>query len=426
MITITNTQDNFDSAAIIFDWNRKLLSLFGLWPLMPNNFIYNCWLIYWTAHTIFEYIDLFLYTDNFEHVIENLTENISFTQALVNIIMMKKYNKILKKLIIEAMKNYHEKLYKSSSEQKIFFNYNNKTKLLCKFLFIFILITAPSYYIKPLTNLINDVELGDNSSIKKYILPYRFYNFYNINNNKQYAFAYAASFPVIIIGGLAPAATDFLLITIVYYVSSKLSVLSLKITNINSNSINLHNNIKEIFIEHKKLIEMGRKTQKIFSEILLFHFIGSTTLICLVEYQIITVKQNENKCIMFQRILIKLINYIVNIIIFVYKCYSYGQKTEIVSYISYILVIFMALYIHCVVGESLVTESKTICEAYYCCDWYNMTNGIQKDCTLGILRSQKVLCLSFGKFGIFELSTMTNVVKTSMGYLSVLRSLMTN
>lgn len=222
---------------------------------MPNNFIYNCWLIYWTSHTILEYIDLFLYTDNFEHVIENLTENISFTQALVNIIMIKKYNKILKIIIIEAMKNYQEKLYKSSSEEKIFLNYNNKTKLLCKFLFIFILITAPSYYIKPLTNFINDIELTGNSSSKKYELPYRFYNFYEINNNKQYAFAYAASFPVIIIGGLAPAATDFLLITIIYYISSKLSILSLKITKIDSNSIGLHNHIKQIFIEHKKLIE---------------------------------------------------------------------------------------------------------------------------------------------------------------------------
>ncbi|XP_044001359.1 uncharacterized protein LOC122847624 [Aphidius gifuensis] len=582
--------DDFDNAVKIFDWNKKLLSLVGLWPLKQNIILYIIVFIYWSILMILEYIDFYLFINNLEHVIENLSESISFIQAFFHLIMLKKYNKKLKSLpyrfhifyeinntkiyaiiyaaflpvmfvcgvgqvaadcilvtmtfnvcgnlavlalritsidtnSIDAKKIFKQVVIEHSRLLKLGKNVSDvfseiclmhlasATTLICIILYQILLTfekgnkeeLAPMivYIMLILVILYAHCIVGEALLNESERVCEAYYNceWYNMPTDAIKGFILTiaqsqrpisltcASFPVIIIGGLAPAATDFLLITIVYYcysygqkteivsyisyilvifmalyihcvvgeslvteskticeayyccdwynmtngiqkdctlgilrsqkvlscspvmivaglypvatdvllitivyyISSKLSVLSLKIANINSNSINLHDNIKEITIEHKKLIQMGKKTRKVFSEILLFHFIGSTTLICLVGYEIIT-------------------------------SYASGQKTGIATYIFYILFVFLALYVHCVVGESLVTESNKICEAYYNCNWYNMPNNIQKYCILGILRSQKMLCLTFGKFGIFNLRTMTKVVKTSMGYLSVLRS----
>lgn len=70
---------------------------------------------------------------------------------------------------------------------------------------------------------------------------------------------------------------------------------------------------------------------------------------------------------------------------------------------------FLILFAHCVVGESLVTESNRVCEAYYSCDWYNMPRETAQAVLFCIARSQKPMGLTAGKFRTFRLSTLTDV-----------------
>ncbi|XP_044001372.1 odorant receptor 67c-like [Aphidius gifuensis] len=205
---------------------------------------------------------------------------------------------------------------------------------------------------------------------------------------------------IFFIAGLGPIAAHCLLVTIVCHISGKLSVLAVKIMKINPKSFNLYNDVREIFIEHDIIIKLVENNynlfinilQQVFSVILLFYVVGPTLLICLIGYKLlITVENGEN-------------------------------IATILEYILYIIFLLFSLYTHCVIGESLVIESENICEAYYHFRWYDLPNNIKKYFILGILRSQKSLCLTFGEFGVFDLQTMMPVLQTSMGYLSVLRS----
>nr|AZQ24935.1 odorant receptor [Aphidius gifuensis] len=391
------TQEDFNDALKIFNWNEKLLLIFGLWPLKKNKILSTMWLGYWILFITLLFLDLILNINDFDHVLVNLNDTIFYIISFTEFIVIKIYSNLFKQIIKNSIDDFNIKLYKTTEEIIKFLNYNKKSKFLCKCFTSTMMITALFYYFTALittlsSNTIDDEQFENNSSSRLYIFPYRCYIFYKINNDKKYLMTYAGLSPVFFIGAISPIAAKCLFITIVYHISGKLSVLVSKILQIDANSINLYNDIQEIFMEHKKLIEMGEKTRQAFSIILFVHFVGPTLLICLVGYKIlIDIADDEN----------------------------YGSM---MPYICYIVLVLFSLYIHCIVGESLVTESQKICEAYYYCNWYNMPIKIKKYFILGIVRSQKSLCLSFGKFGVFDLRTMTTIIKASMGYLSVLRS----
>ncbi|KAF7998199.1 hypothetical protein HCN44_009597 [Aphidius gifuensis] len=389
-------QDDFDNAVKIFDWNKKLLSLVGLWPLKQNIILYIIVFIYWSILMILEYIDFYLFINNLEHVIENLSESISFIQAFFHLIMLKKYNKKLKSIIIEIMKDYNYKKYNTFEEINIFLYYNKRTKFICKFLLTFIFMMGPSYYLKSLniSSLLfnnNDTNLNSTVSNNIYTLPYRFHIFYEINNTKIYAIIYAAFLPVMFVCGVGQVAADCILVTMTFNVCGNLAVLALRITSIDTNSIDAKKIFKQVVIEHSRLLKLGKNVSDVFSEICLMHLASATTLICIILYQIL---------LTFEK----------------------GNKEELAPMIVYIMLILVILYAHCIVGEALLNESERVCEAYYNCEWYNMPTDAIKGFILTIAQSQRPISLTCGKFQIFCLSSLTYVVKTSMGYLSVLRS----
>ncbi|XP_072760254.1 uncharacterized protein [Anoplolepis gracilipes] len=66
--------------------------------------------------------------------------------------------------------------------------------------------------------------------------------------------------------------------------------------------------------------------------------------------------------------------------------------------------------------------SSGVRDAFYNSNWYNNTPSDTKLLTICINRSEKPLMLTAGKFYTLSLNTFTNIVKTSMAYLSILRN----
>lgn len=105
--------------------------------------------------------------------------------------------------------------------------------------------------------------------------------------------------------------------------------------------------------------------------------------------------------------------------------FANGQNSDLATLVVYMLSEFLILFALCNIGESLVEQSNTMCKAYQSCLWYTMPRDCAREIIFCIFRSQKNLGLSAGKFGSFRLTTLTETVKKSMGYLSVLRSFLT-
>ncbi|XP_044001351.1 uncharacterized protein LOC122847613 [Aphidius gifuensis] len=400
IIKSSMAQEEFDDASKIMNLNKFLLSTLGLWPNKKNTFIFILTFGYFVYHMFCEYLDLLLFIDDLEHVIENLTENMAFTQILVRIAMLKKYNRKLGDIINEAIKDYDYKLYKTTEEKKVFIDYIKRAKLFCKLLCIFVAMTASSYYVKPITSpppqpppssTINDDDFIINNLTKPFILPYRFYLFHQVNDFKMYVITYVSQFPFVFVSGFGQTAADCLMVSLVFHICGKLAVLSIKISTINPNINFCKKQLNEIIIEHNRLLKMGQDIEEAFSETLLIHLVGATSLVCILGYQLLT-------------------------------NYAKGQNADLATFLIFIFLVFLILYAHCVVGESLITESNKVCEAYYACQWYNMPHDTSNGIILCMIRSQKPLGLSAGKFKTLCLSTLTEVLKTAMGYLSVLRS----
>ncbi|XP_063982741.1 uncharacterized protein LOC135165406 [Diachasmimorpha longicaudata] len=388
-----HNQEDFDKAIKVLKWNKWLLSALGLWPRNPNSIIFVINFGYFVYNMMCEYLDLFLFIDNLEHVIENLTENMAFTQILVRMAMLKLYNRQLGDVINEVFKDYDAKTYRNPAESKVFLDYMNKAKLFVKLLCAFVTMTAVSYYAKPITSPAPLAENEDRAvnATMPFVLPYQFHVFHEIDDFRTYAITYASQLPFVFVSGLGQTAADCLMVTLVFHVSGRLSVLAMRISSVRTDVDRCRAELGEIIIEHNRLLKMGQNIKEAFSETLLAHLVGATALVCIIGYQL-------------------LVNY------------AKGQTADLATFFVFIFLVFLVLYSHCVVAESLVTESNKVCEAYYDCLWYEMTPETAKVIILCMARSQKSLGLTAGKFASFGLRTLTDVVKTAMAYLSVLRS----
>ncbi|XP_035733512.1 odorant receptor 13a-like isoform X2 [Vespa mandarinia] len=71
-----------------------------------------------------------------------------------------------------------------------------------------------------------------------------------------------------------------------------------------------------------------------------------------------------------------------------------------------------------------ILSSTNLCLALYHCDWYELSMIDMKSIYICMIRSRKPLQLTCAKFCVVSLRTFTIVMKTSMAYLSVLRTFM--
>ncbi|XP_011704849.1 PREDICTED: uncharacterized protein LOC105460107, partial [Wasmannia auropunctata] len=157
-------QKDLDCAAQVLSWNKRLMLTLGLWPFRPNDFIFSINFGYFSFLMILEYLDLFLYIGDLEHVIMNLTENMAFSQIFVRMTMLRLYNDQIGEVITEAMKDFDRTSYKNVEEMKIFLTYNARSKIFVKLLMTFVALTASSYYLTPII-----IILGSGGELFLYI-----------------------------------------------------------------------------------------------------------------------------------------------------------------------------------------------------------------------------------------------------------------
>ncbi|XP_035733484.1 uncharacterized protein LOC118446656 [Vespa mandarinia] len=104
---------------------------------------------------------------------------------------------------------------------------------------------------------------------------------------------------------------------------------------------------------------------------------------------------------------------------------SKDNKSEFVvmcTFASYAAVVFLLIFEYCFIGEYLMQESKKLAESYYHCNWEEMPQNCKTSLLICIICSQTYLNLTAGKFYTFSLYGFTGIVKTSMAYLSMLRT----
>lgn len=142
------------------------MSTLGLWPFRSNDLIFTVNFSYFSILMILEYLDLFLFIGDLEHVIMNLTENMAFSQIFVRMSALRLYNGQIGEVIAEIMKDFDRTSYRTLEEMKMFISYNARSKIFVKLLMVFVALTASSYYLTPII-----IILGSGESLLRNLIP---------------------------------------------------------------------------------------------------------------------------------------------------------------------------------------------------------------------------------------------------------------
>ncbi|XP_011155606.1 odorant receptor 82a [Solenopsis invicta] len=186
---------------------------------------------------------------------------------------------------------------------------------------------------------------------------------------------------------------DALMVTLMLHIGGQIDLIRQEVEGISfqNNKYDLPTAIvRSLITRHHKIITFSENIESLFSHIALMQFISNTMIICCIGFLIVTSLGTDEGI----RMLVKTV--------------------------FFYIAITMEAFIFCFAGEYLSNKSKTIGDAAYESIWYNLKPQHCRVLLFMIMRSQKRLTITAGKFMDLSLEGFTNSLKASASYISVL------
>nr|ARN17881.1 odorant receptor 3 [Cephus cinctus] len=374
----------------VLTWNKWVLEFLGIWPSNESLFTFSFFFFLVSMATCFVYADLIYRISDFKYVVENLTENIVLTLLCCKIGLYRLNRRLMKEILLDIKMDYAIELYNTEEQKSIFLAYNRLSKSFIKYSVTTTTVATVLYYIQPLMDHANSHrKLTENSSIT-YILPYHMRMSFNITESSLYYYVYAYEGVLVPIIACGYSGTDCLLVTLTLHLCAQISVLANQVENFNGDFRKFHSHLKQVVTKHSRIISLSVKLRTAFAYFLLVQLVGATLVVCLAIYNLL-------------------------------KNYATGHTAQLFGFIFYGSSVTVQLLGYSFIGERLMTESLKLSDAFYNCKWYVLSPIYVNLVLFCILRAQVPLVLTAAGFCTFSLQSFTDVVKTSMTYLSVLR-----
>ncbi|XP_012214673.1 odorant receptor 4-like [Linepithema humile] len=157
-------------------------------------------------------------------------------------------------------------------------------------------------------------------------------------------------------------------------------------------SSNVNQRIANIVKSHVQVLRFSVAVEEILQEVCLLEFVSSIFTMCLPEYYCIVDWQDSD---------------------------TVGLTTYFLLFISFCF----NMYILCYTGELLMEKSSQIGSMCFMIDWYQLPPKSIRSLILVIAMSSHPIKISAGNMFDLSLATFGNVLKTSLAYLSFLRTL---
>lgn len=87
-----------------------------------------------------------------------------------------------------------------------------------------------------------------------YLLPYRFHLFYAVENMHTYTITYALQMPFVFVSGFGQSAADCIMVTLVFHICGQMSVLALRINNIDTELDDCKGEVRHLVLMHIRLL----------------------------------------------------------------------------------------------------------------------------------------------------------------------------
>ncbi|XP_014598467.1 PREDICTED: odorant receptor 13a-like [Polistes canadensis] len=194
-------------------------------------------------------------------------------------------------------------------------------------------------------------------------------------------------------------AVDTFMMMLVLHVCGQFSSLRKQLSNlccVDKNHFQI--DLIKIVEKYDMLNSYAETIEDRFNNMLLMQMIGCTVQLCVQSYQAISALVDDDQGLLIVRL-------------FFFAVYT-----------TYVM---LHIYLYCYVGQKLFTEGTEMAYAAYNCNWYNLSPNDARCLTIIMSRAQISSRITAGKFCSFNHVLFSNILKTSMGYLSVLYAMKT-
>ncbi|KAL0111047.1 hypothetical protein PUN28_012799 [Cardiocondyla obscurior] len=151
--------------------------------------------------------------------------------------------------------------------------------------------------------------------------------------------------------------------------------------------------LRSVVIRHQRIVAFAENIENVFCYMALMQFLSNTFVICFLGFVIVNSLNSPDADAVMMKI------------------------------IPYYAVVNLEAFILCFSGEYLSSKSKCINQAAYNSFWYKLKPTESKIIFLLIMRSQKELTMTAGKFVDLSLESFTSILKASASYVSVLHAM---
>ncbi|XP_011695620.1 PREDICTED: odorant receptor 13a-like [Wasmannia auropunctata] len=259
--------------------------------------------------------------------------------------------------------------------------------------------TTVTFYIS-----LNILKFYNNLHLSYRNLVYKFAYPYNIQKSPNYEITFYVQLSGGTYAALINCTVDSFVSILVLHICAQLINLRTTLYNLvdqrakrSISSSTFKKGLAAITMRHEHLIRNAKAIDNCYSAVLFVHLLCATFQLCFESFQYyFQIIQSHTK---------------VPII-----------KMAFVSF--YCTLVLTHLYIYCYSAERLLIESTSMAYGIYECKWYDMSPEEARSLMFMAYRATLPLRLMAGKFGNFSLEMFGATVKTSVGYLSVLMTLM--
>ncbi|XP_015182786.1 PREDICTED: odorant receptor 85f-like [Polistes dominula] len=136
--------------------------------------------------------------------------------------------------------------------------------------------------------------------------------------------------------------------------------------------------MKKLINKHYRLISLVDILEDAFNLAILEHLIGTTFNLCISGYN--TILRSSS-----------------------------GQILELFLFVVFSSIILSTLFVYCYIGECIIQESTNFAMALYEYEWYNISPIDLKMVLICMIRANRPLQLTSGKFFVLSLYTFTDV-----------------
>ncbi|XP_047370085.1 odorant receptor 22c-like [Vespa velutina] len=371
-------------------WNRLLLKYVGIWPLENSNGLFFFFFIYLLLHCSLAFAELTYRKHDFDVYMAIFDENLLILMTLMKITSCWINRQALKRLLAEIENNFTIDDYNTFEKRFIFIKYTKMAKYYLLLAVTSMTLTTGFYYIRA---LLPNVKMALRNSSLSYKLPYKLRTIVEIHDVRIYVFLcfyQMLIIPSIVLGFVG---FDCLFVNLSFHITAQFRILSFMIKEILDDPNAFQHNMRELVLRHYKLIRQAKTLEDNFNVIILQQLMGTTFQLCESGYHTLlnTVKKE-----------------VLTLLIF---CF-------------YALSTLSTLFVYCYIGECFIQESWNLSNAIYRYEWYNVSPMNLKMINICLMRMKRPEQLTSGKFFVLSLASFTDILKTTMGYLSLLRTLL--